>query len=206
MAGPELFGKERFYDFVPSEGGVLASLEEEARKEDIPIIGPVMGRMLYIIARAMCATKVLELGTATGYSAIWLGRAVSPMNGKVTTVEWSKATADRARSNMAEAGLSNVVTVLQGDAREIMASQKGPFDLVFIDIEKEQYSGILDAAVKVTRPGGLLAFDNTAFKTGGDFLERSFKHPELETVHLYGLFPGHGPDMDAITLCVRKAR
>jgi predicted O-methyltransferase YrrM len=206
MGKPDLFGPKRFYDFIPREGGVLGRLEKEAQKEDIPIIGPVMGRLLYILASAMNAKKVLELGTATGYSAIWLGKAVLTSKGTVITVEWDKATAERARANIAEAGLSKVVEVQQGDARKLLASQKGPFDLIFLDVEKEQYSSLLDGAVEALRPGGLLVFDNTAFRTAGDFLERSFRHPALETVHLYGLFPGHEPDNDAMTICLRTGR
>ncbi len=204
MKPPELFGPERFYDFIPRSGGVLSRLEKEAKKEDIPIIGPVLGRLLYILARSMGAKQVLELGTATGYSAIWLGTAVAPLKGKVLTVEWDEATAERARSNLQEAGLSKVVTVKQGDARKLLSSLKGPYDFIFLDVEKEQYLSLLDGAAKALRLWGLLVFDNTAFKSGGAFLERSFDHPALETVHLYGLFPDHEPDFDAITVCMRK--
>jgi caffeoyl-CoA O-methyltransferase len=204
MGHPKLFLPERFYDFIPRSGGILSRLEKEAKKEDIPIIGPVLGRLLYILARSMGAKKVLELGTATGYSAIWLGSAVAPLKGKVITVEWDKATAKRAMTNLQEAGLSKVVTVKQGDARKLLSSLKGPFDLIFLDVEKEQYSSLLDGAVKALRPFGVLVLDNTAFTTGGDFLERSFNHKDLETVHLYGLFPGHEPNFDAITVCMKK--
>lgn len=204
MGHPDLFKPERFYDFIPRSGGVLERLEKEAKKEDIPIIGPVLGRLLYILARSMGAKKVLELGTATGYSAIWLGRAVAPSKGKVLTVEWDKATAKRAEGNIKEADLSKVVTVRQGDARKVLSSLKGPYDLIFLDVEKEMYSSLLDGAAKLLRPWGLLVFDNTAFTTGGDFLDRSFNHHDLETVHLYGLFPDHEPDYDAITVCMKK--
>lgn len=206
MAQPKMFGPEHFKSFVKKSDGILGHLEEEARKEDIPIIGPVLGKLLYILARAMGARKVLELGTATGYSAIWLGMAVGPSTGKVITVEWDGATAERARANIAEAGLSKVVDVRHGDARKLLASLKGPFDLIFLDVEKGQYSGLLDGAVGALRPWGLLVFDNTAFRTAGDFLERSFCHRELETVHLYGLFPHHAPDFDAMTICMRTGR
>jgi caffeoyl-CoA O-methyltransferase len=204
MGHPKLFSPERFYDFIPRSGGILSRLENEAKNEDIPIIGPVLGRLLYILARSMDAKKVLELGTATGYSAIWLGSAVAQMRGKVITVEWDKATAKRAMTNLQDAGLAKVVTVKQGDARKLLSSFKGPFDLIFLDVEKEQYSSLLDGAVKALRPFGVLVFDNTAFTTGGDFLDRSFKHKDLETVHLYGLFPDHEPDYDAITICMKK--
>jgi caffeoyl-CoA O-methyltransferase len=204
MGHPELFKPERFYDFIPQSGGVRGRLEKEAKKEDIPIIGPVLGRLLYILARSMGAKKVLELGTATGYSAIWLGSAVSKSKGKVLTVEWDRSTAERAKGNIKEAGLSKVVSVRQGDARKLLPSLKGPFDLIFLDVEKEMYSSLLDGAARLLRPWGLLVFDNTAFTTGGDFLERAFNHKALETVHLYGLFPDHEPDHDAITVCLKK--
>ena len=204
MSKPRTYDARHFKDFVPTQKGILSDLEREAKKKDIPIIGPVVGRLLYILAKAMRAKRVLELGTATGYSAIWLGSAIRPLGGQIISIEWDRATAVKARSNIRSAGLSSTVDIRQGDARVLIKTIPGKLDLIFLDVEKEMYSSLLDPCVKLLRPGGLMVFDNTAFKTAGDFLERSFEHRSLETVHLHCFIPGHDPDLDAITFCMRR--
>jgi len=207
MGQPELFEAEHFRRFAAHQGGsVLERLEREAEEKDVPIIGPVLGKLLYLLARATAAKRVLELGSATGYSAIWLAKAVKTFGGKVVTIEWDPEMAKTARQSIEEAGHAEEVTVLQGDAATILGSLKKeePFDFIFCDIEKEMYSEVLDPCVDVLRQGGFMLFDNTAFKSGGDFLECSYTHPLLETAHLYGFFPDHNPDFDAITFCVKK--
>lgn len=205
MSRPELHDPEHYMRYIPKEGGALDRLEMEAMEKDVPIIGPVLGRLLYMLSRAMGVRNVLELGTATGYSAIWLARAARQAGGRVVTVEWDPDMAAKARTNISEAGHGQDVEVMEGDARKIMDRfPDGHFDLVFNDVEKEHYSGLLDPSIRVLRTGGLMVFDNTSFKTAGDLLDRAFSHPMLETVNLYGLFPRHSPDYDSITLCIKK--
>lgn len=205
MSDIELHEPDHFYNFIPKAEGVLARLEKQAVEEDVPIVGPVMARILYILAKTTGAKRILELGTATGYSAIFLGKAAQENGGKVVTMEWDPETAAVAAKNIEEAGYTDVVQVAVGDARENMKTYSpGSFDMIFNDVEKEYYTELLKPTLELLRPGGLMLLDNTAFKTAGDFLEVSFEHPQLETVHLYGLFPNHDPDYDALTICMKK--
>ena len=120
-------------------------------------------------------------------------------------MEWEQDIAEEAARNLSTAGYDDMVEQRQGDARTVLDSlDKGSFDLIFIDIEKEYYSELLNPSVELLRTGGLLVFDNTAFKTAGDFLERSFDHHDLQTVHFYGFMPNHDPEWDAVTLAVKK--
>jgi predicted O-methyltransferase YrrM len=153
----------------------------------------------------MNAKRVLELGTATGYSAIWMARALSETEGKMITIEWDEKTGIRARKNIDDAGFSRIVTVISGDAKNVLSDlDGGQFDMIFQDVDKEMYSEMLGSCVKVLRSGGLLICDNTAFLSAGDFLEKSLEHPELDGFHLYGFLPGHGPEFDALTFLIRK--
>lgn len=204
MTDQDLYDAEYFRQFTPREGGVLSELEKEAVEKDVPIVGPLVGKMLWMHAKLMRAERVLELGTATGYSAIWIARALRETGGKLTTIEWDVETAEKASNNIAEAGFSDIVEVLQGDAADLLASfEHDHFDMIFQDIEKEMYLDLLDPCVHVLRPGGLIFFDNTAFKIAGDFLQESLKHPELDGFHLYAFLPEHDPDYDGLTLLVK---
>jgi len=200
------FGPEHFRKYSGHSDRLLLRLEKEAARTDIPIVGPAMGKLLYLLARASNARRVLELGTSIGYSAIWLARAVAPFGGKVTSLEWDARTAAEARKNLSQAGLSASVEIVVGDALEWLArhARRRRFDLVFNDIDKELYTATLVPIAMMLRPGGLAVFDNTSFRSAGDFLEIAQRHPELEVLHLHCFLPGHDPDDDAVTLCVKK--
>jgi predicted O-methyltransferase YrrM len=205
MTDQDLYEAEHFRQFTPREKGILAKLEKEAVEEDIPIVGPLVGKMLWFHTKLMKAERVLELGTATGYSAIWIAMSLRDTGGKLTTIEWDKKTASKAETNIKEAGFSDIVDVLHGDAKELLTTfEDDHFDMIFQDIEKEMYLELLDPCVRVLRPGGLLVFDNTAFKTAGNFLQESLQHPALDGYHLYAFLPEHEPDFDALTFLIKK--
>jgi predicted O-methyltransferase YrrM len=205
MTLPDLFDAEHFRQFTPKTTGVLGKLEKEAVEKDIPIVGPLVGKMLWFYTKLMNAKSVLELGTATGYSAIWIAEAVKETGGKLITVEWEAETAEKARSNISEAGYSEIVEVLQGDAARILPDfESAQFDLIFQDIEKEMYLDLLDPCVRVLRPGGLIIFDNTAFKTAGDFLQKSLDNQKLDGFHIYTFLPEHEPEFDGLTFLIKK--
>ena len=98
----------------------------EAQAEGIPIVGPVVGELLFILARTTGAANILELGTATGYSALHLARGCQPAGGRVVTLEWDEAMAARARANFARAGLAQQIEVRVGDALQLMADHDRP--------------------------------------------------------------------------------
>jgi predicted O-methyltransferase YrrM len=126
-------------------------------------VTPSQGKLLHVLARLCGARRILEIGTLGGYSAIWLGRALAP-GGRLVTLELSEEHAAVARASLARAGLSDRVEVVVGPALDslpaIEARGDGLFDMVFIDADKPGYVEYLRWAVRLTRPGGLIAADN----------------------------------------------
>ena len=119
------------------------------------------GKMLYMLAKMVKAKKILEFGALAGYSGIWLARALSP-DGTFITLELEPTHAAVTRANYEAAGVGDVAEVRVGPAQELMpdAANEGPFDLVFIDADKEGYPTYLDFALENVRPGGLIIADN----------------------------------------------
>ena len=199
----ETFPPEHFVKLLMRDGGVLDALEEDSVKRGVNIVGPSVGTLLYILSKAIGARRILELGTANGYSTIWLARAL-PEGGKIVTLEWGQEWADEAKGHFEKAGVADRIEVIVGDALEKMKAMDVPFDLVFQDIEKEMYTAALPECVRLLRPGGLLVCDNVAFTSSGDYNEVLAGHPELETSFVYGNFHHHAPDEDAVSISVKK--
>jgi caffeoyl-CoA O-methyltransferase len=118
------------------------------------------GHWLALLVRATNAREVLEIGSSNGVSTIWLAAAARQNGGRVTGTEILPDRAAEANRNLAEAGLDAVARVVAGDARSTVASLPGPFDLVFIDAEKDDYVDHFEAVVGRVRPGGLILADN----------------------------------------------
>jgi predicted O-methyltransferase YrrM len=184
----------------------MDAIEADSMKRRVPIIGPSVGSLLSVIVRATGARRILELGTANGYSTIFMARAL-PDGGRVTTIEWDPDLAEEAMGNFRAAGVTDRIELLVGDALELIKDlDADSFDLVFMDIEKEMYSDALEDSVRVLREGGLLFTDNVAFESAGDFADRLHGHPDLETSFVYGNFYNHSPDEDALSLSVKVIR
>jgi predicted O-methyltransferase YrrM len=115
---------------------VLADIEANQRYLNVPEHD---GRLLRILARSMGAKHVVELGTSTGISGIWIGLGLKETGGKLTTYEIDPGRAAIARANFKRAGLADVITVVEGDAHEEIKKLKGTFDMVFLDADKEGY-------------------------------------------------------------------
>ncbi len=126
-------------------------------------VSPNEARLLYLLAKMSGARKVLEIGTLGGYSTIWLARAL-PADGRVLTLEYEAKHAEVARRNIDRAGLSDRVEVRLGAGLDLLpqiaANGEGPFDLFFIDADKDNYPGYLEWALKLARPGSLILSDN----------------------------------------------
>lgn len=164
--------------FVPSDPALEAALRDSA-EAGLPSIqvSVAQGKMLHLLARAVGARKILEIGTLGGYSTIWLARALPP-DGHLITLEAEPKHAEVARANIARAGLSGVVELRLGRAQEtlpqLVADQHGPFDLIFIDADKPGYSAYLGWSLRLARPGTLIIADNVvrkgrvAERAGGD--------------------------------------
>lgn len=165
--GASLFeAVDRYIDslFV-SEDDVLKRLRQRAENAGLARIevSPGQGKLLYMLARLLGARSILEVGTLGGYSGIWLARAL-PSDGALVTLELDPASAAFARVSFDEAGLSGQVQVGTGPALEAMQSQSGPFDLIFLDANKDQYPEYFIEAARLLRPGGLLLADNVVRK------------------------------------------
>jgi predicted O-methyltransferase YrrM len=123
------------------------------------IVDAQTGSLLHTLVRVSGATRILEVGTAIGYSTIWMASAM-PAGGMLITLERDQARAATARAHIAAAGLADRVTVMIGDAERYLHKLAGPFDLVFQDGDKSLYEPLLDRLVELLRPGGMLVTDN----------------------------------------------
>jgi predicted O-methyltransferase YrrM len=195
--------EEYFRMLVPTRDALLVALEQEARKEGIPIVGPVVGELLFVLARATQARQILELGTATGYSAIYLARACEVFGGSVVTLERDAEMAKRAQANVEKAGFKNRVEIVVGEAFEEMTKMQVLFDFAFLDIDKESYAGALSYCERLLKPGGLLVADNVAFQGADEFNRMISADSHWRAVHLLSLLPQHSPEKDGLCLAVR---
>jgi predicted O-methyltransferase YrrM len=178
---------------------LLDELARVGREEDLPLIDAEVGALLRVLALASGARQILEVGTAIGYSGIWLAGAL-PEDGTLTTIDIDPERARRARANFARAGLDSRVNVVVGDAAAIVATLEGPFDLIYQDGAKDLYTPLLDALVSRLRPGGLLVTDNVLWdgevvpgfvdrprkdavstRLISEYNQRLVAHPELQT-------------------------
>ncbi len=142
---------------------VLDQIAAEGRQLDLPIVHPETGRLLQVLTTAIGARRVLEIGTAIGYSAVWMARAL-PAGGLLISFEREHDRAARARANFERAGVADRANVMIGDAARLVSKVSGPFDLVFQDGDKLQYGPLLDRLLDLLRPGGLLVADNALWR------------------------------------------
>jgi len=144
---------------LPQRDQVLTEIETLASNRGIPIVGPAVGRFLFLLARLVGAKHVFEMGSAVGYSTIWLARGVGE-NGTVYFTDIDEENAKRATSYFKRAGVSNQVQLLVGDAVHLIDTIEGDFDLIFNDVDKEQYPEVFAKVYSRLRRGGLLVSDN----------------------------------------------
>jgi predicted O-methyltransferase YrrM len=157
-------------------------LDEIARgnaARGLPLVDSEVGALLRVMATSINASRILEIGTAIGYSGLWLARALPP-DGMLVTMERDEPRAREARDNFARAGVADRVSVVVGDAQLKIAKVSGPFDLIFQDGDKQLYSPLLDRLVALLRPGGLLITDNVLW--------------DGEVVAGFQASPRHNPD------------
>jgi len=144
---------------------VLESVLASSAEAGLPPINvsPNQGKFLHLLARIRGARRILEIGTLAGYSTIWLARAL-PESGTLISLELSKAHADLARANIEKAGLAHLASVVEGAAagslRELLQAKTEPFDLIFIDADKESNPEYLQLSLQLSRPGTVIVGDN----------------------------------------------
>jgi caffeoyl-CoA O-methyltransferase len=168
-------------------GEVLERLAEETRRRTTApqmMVGPVEGRFLAFLVRAMRASRVLEIGTFTGYSSICMASALPP-DGRIVTLDVNAETTEIARRYAVEAGVVDRIDYRVGPAVETLADVEGPFDLVFIDADKGGYVDYYEAALPLLADGGLLIADNVLWSG------RAAREPEDDSTRAIQRFNEH---------------
>ncbi len=152
--------EEYLYQLLPERDAVVAEMEDYAAQNNVPIIGPAVARTLALFVQVSGAKRIFEMGSAIGYSTIWLARAAGP-KGKVIYTDGDPEKARRAKDYFRRAGVAKRSDVRVGDAHDLLQKTPGKFDLIFNDVDKQQYPASFRVAVPKLRRGGLFISDNT---------------------------------------------
>ena len=192
----------------------LSFLEKDADKNSVPIIGPQCGNLLALIAIGCKAENILEVGTATGYSGIWLARVAKSNSGKLTTIEMDPKKREIAQKSFIDAGVGDSVEILSGDAKHIVPriskEQEGKFDIGLLDVgDKSLYVELLEPMIRSIRVGGYLIADNTLWN--GSVADPLDKRVETKTIRKFNklvyrdqrLFPTIIPMRDGVTIALK---
>jgi len=147
------------YSLLPPRDEVLVEIENAAAQRDIPIVGPAVARILHQLALIAGAKNIFEMGSAIGYSTIWWARAVGD-GGRVIYTDGDRKNADEARGYFERAGVADRIAIKVGDALELLSEQTQLFDIIFCDVDKEDYPRAFRLAVPKLRKGGLFVADN----------------------------------------------
>lgn len=201
--------EDYLYSMLPPRDEVLAEMEAEAAKRDIAIVGPVVGRVLQQLALMIGAKTVFEMGSAIGYSTIWWARAVGA-SGRVFYTDGDRKNAAQAEKYFKRAGVSDRIKIGVGDALELLSEQKQEFDIIFNDVDKEDYPRVLRLAVPRLRKGGLFVTDNVLWS--GKVADPKNKEASTKAILefnrlLYGsadLFTTILPVRDGVAVAIKK--
>src|SRR5262245_21339862 len=196
-------------------GAVLDDIARSNEQRNLPLVDAEVGALLRVLATAVGARRILEIGTAIGYSGIWLAGALPP-DGSLFTLEIDQDRAREARENFARTGLADRVTVIVGDAKLMLAKVAVPFDVIFQDGDKQLYTPLLDRLVSLLRPRGLLVTDNVLWdgevvpgflskpvrdekdtRAISEYNQRAATHPDLITAVV--------PLRDGVSISVKRS-
>jgi predicted O-methyltransferase YrrM len=187
---------------LPPRDPVLARMEEEARRENIPIVDAHEGALLSLLVKIAGARRVLELGTATGYSGIWLLRGTS--GGELTTFEVDHQRAERAKANFSEAGLGKQVRILEEDAVGGLQKLEARFDACFIDLlnsfpSEDVTRRVAELCLERLEPGALLMADNALRQ--GEVIKPKSQQPR--NVAAYNQWVAKHPQLESVVIPIR---
>lgn len=184
----------------PAAEGVLAEMEAYGRERKFPLVGPVVGRLLRLLAQTAGAKRVFECGSGYGYSAMWFAEAVG-RDGEVFLTDNSPENVEKSREFLDRAGYEGRCHFLRGDAMALLADTYGTFDIVFVDIDKEGYPDSLDVTVPKLRPGGLLITDNVLW--GGRVVDPEPDEDSTRAIRAYNEKLYDHPDLDTVIVPLR---
>jgi len=194
--------EDYLYSMLPPRDEVLAEMEAEAAQRDVPIVGPAVGRLLYQLALMINAKTVFEMGSAIGYSTIWWARAVGE-GGKVIYTDGDPNNAVRARNYFDRAGVRDRITVMTGDALELLSEQKQQFDIIFNDVDKHDYPRVFRLAVPRLRKGGLFVTDNVLWSGRVAQDKPTEKEEETRAILEFNRLLYNSPDLFTTILPIR---
>lgn len=198
---------------IPEKTGILKEMEEYAAENSVPIVQPETAKLLEMLTCIKRPERILEVGCAIGYSAVLMAQYLAD-GGSITTVEWDADMTELARANIEKAGLSDKITVIHNDAKEVLPRLTGEYDIIFLDGPKAHYIYMLNDCIRLLRKGGILIADNILYKgmVADDehvirrkitivkrlrrFISAQMQRNELETVIL--------PLGDGVTVAVKK--
>jgi caffeoyl-CoA O-methyltransferase len=199
--------EEYLYELLPQRDDVIAEMEEYAAQHCVPIIGPAVARLLVLFAQTAGAKQIFEMGSAIGYSTIWLARAAGP-RGTVHYTDGDPANAERAEKYFQRAGVAKRTKIHVGDALKLLTQTRGKFDLIFNDVDKNQYPDALRVVLPKLKRGGLFITDNTLWSgkaaraaAPDDANTRSIQEFNRLTYTTKELYPVLIPLRDGVTVC-----
>jgi predicted O-methyltransferase YrrM len=188
------------YAMLPKRDEVLIEMEDYAAKHEIPIVGPAVARILQQLAMSINARTVFELGSAIGYSTIWWARAVGE-RGNVIYTDGDAKNAERARGYFDRAGVSKQITLHTGDALELLSEQKQQYDVIFNDVDKEDYPRVLRLVPQRLRKGGLFITDNVLWS--GRVAQKNPEEPHTKAILEFNRLLYSSPDFYTTILPIR---
>jgi predicted O-methyltransferase YrrM len=190
-------------DLFVADDPVLDSALQASADAGLPpiYVAPNQGKLLQLFARIRGARNILEIGTLGGYSTIWLARAL-PVGGRLITLEFDSKHAAVARTNLEHAGLTGVVEIQVGRAldklQQLATAGRGPFDLIFIDADKETYADYFGWALKLSRRGSLIIADNII--RNGAVANAASDDPRVQGVHRFNELVAAEPRVSATAI------
>jgi caffeoyl-CoA O-methyltransferase len=195
------------YSLLPKRDPVAAELERYAKKHNVPIVGPAVARMLALFVQVSGARRIFEMGSAIGYSTLWIARAAGP-GAEVFYTDANPENAKRAAAMFERAGVADRIQILVGDALESLKSTAGEFDMIFNDVDKPAYPAVFKLAVPRVRSGGLFITDNTLWSgrvakraKASDQATRAIQQFNRLLYASKELYPVIVPLRDGVTIC-----